>query len=337
MPIPRSIFSLILAALLLSACAYNTGLPEPTARPLATLPGAVEQLHIAPPAEKPTPYRIGPEDLLEVVDLDHPDLFSQGQVMRLTQENPKIRVQPDGSAAFPFIGKSQAAGRTPGELADDLNRAYLSIVKNPNFAVKVSEYRSQRYFVLGQVARPGSYPVDGPVTVLDAFGRAGGTTPEADLGTSYLLRGQTAAAVDFAGLLYRGDIRYNIALRDGDVITVGSLLDKKVYVLGEVKRPGPVQMRDKPMNLSEALAEAGGLDPVTADGGNLLLVRGDYANPSITRMDLRDALGLTAANTFLSPGDRILVAPTGLTNWNRVMSQILPFLQGAEAVRSLSR
>ncbi len=296
-----------------------------------------ETLKLVPAPEKPQPYRIGPEDLLEVVDLDHPDLFSQGQVMQLTRENPRIRVLPDGTATLPFVGRLPAAGRTPSELAEDANRAYAGIVKNPNFAVMVAEFRSQRYYVLGQVAKPGSYPVDGPVTLLDGLGRAGGVTEGSDLANSFLLRGQEAAPVDFSGLLRRGDLRYNVPLRDGDVITVGSLLDKRVYVLGEVRRPGPVQMRDKPMSLAEALSEAGGLDPVTADGGNLLLVRGDYANPSITRYDLKDALGLGAAGIFLSPGDRVLVAPSGLANWNRVMTQILPFLQGAGAADNILR
>ena len=284
-----------------------------------------ESLHIPPPPIEAQPYRIGPRDVLRVRDLNHPGLFAGG--FQTTAEVTDFTVLGDGSLALPMVGQVEASGMTVAQLREELNRVFLKFVINPNISVTVKEYRSQRYFLLGQVTQPGVYPVDGDVTVLDALGRAKGLTGDADLSSSYILRGSAVLPVDFMALLRRGDIRYNIPLKDGDVVTIRSLADKKVYVLGEVRRPGVFPMGEEPMRLVDAIALAGGLNPVTANKGNILLIHGSYANPTITRISVKDILDISKVDTEIMPGDRIMAMPTGITNWNRMITQLLPFLQ----------
>lgn len=318
----------LLASLFLASCS-GTGNLVPTsseASPQAAAPTVThERVRIPLPPIAAQPYLIGPRDVLDVRDLNHPGLFTAG--LQTGGEASVFTVFEDGSIILPMVGQVKASGLTVSHLREELNRAFLKFVRTPNISVSVKEYRSQRYFLLGQVTQPGVFPVDGDVTVLDALGRANGLTRDADLSSSYILRGSAVLPVDFMALLRRGDIRYNIPLKDGDVITIRSLADKKVYVLGEVRRPGVFPMGEEPMRLVDAIALAGGLNPVTAHKSNILLIRGSYANPTITRISVKDILDISKVDTEIMPGDRIMAMPTGLTNWNRLLTQLLPFLQ----------
>jgi protein involved in polysaccharide export with SLBB domain len=103
-----------------------------------------------------------------------------------------------------------------------------------------------------------------------------------------------------------------------------------VFVLGEVLQPGVVPITGKQLTLAEALATAGGPAPGRARR-ELAVLRGGFAKPIVYRFELEDAL-LVDHQVLLRPGDRVIVAPTGLSTANRYMAQILPFLQGAQAI-----
>jgi len=149
------------------------------------------------------------------------------------------------------------------------------------------------------------------------------------------MRGPELLPVDLYALLRKGDLSQNILLAGGDVIHIADASDRKVYVLGEVKKPGVFPMGSEPLRLIDAISMAGGLDPLTAKKGNILLVRGGYADPLVYKLDLSDVMDLTGTETILESGDRVYATATGLTNWNRIMIQILPFLQGGESATQM--
>lgn len=110
----------------------------------------------------PTEYRIGREDVLEIVVWREPEL---SRVMP---------VRPDGFIALPLAGEVEAAGKTPAELRAVLARAFSPYVKDAAVAVLVREINGPRYSVMGEVARAGTFPLRGAMSVTQALAAAGG-------------------------------------------------------------------------------------------------------------------------------------------------------------------
>ncbi len=272
-------------------------------------------------------YRIGKNDVLNIYVVDHPEMSSQR--VNLGQISGSV-VQKDGYVYLPVIGRIKAEGRTVVEFRAALEQAAARYVVDPQVSVEILEYASQKFYVLGNVAKPGAFPVDGDTTLLEGLGLAGGAGPGADLESAYVLRNGELLPISLADLLLRGDVERNIYMRDGDVVYVPDGSDKKVYVLGEVARPSVVPVLRERITLAEALAAAGG--PTPAEGRReIAVIRGGFARPVVYTVDLERAL-LVDERIALRPGDRVVVAPTGLSTAAKYMRQILPFLQGAQAV-----
>ena len=183
-------------------------------------------------------YVIGAQDVLTVQVFDQPDLGG------------KYTVEADGTFSFPLIGRITAGGLTlrtfEGELKKQLADGYF---KNPQVAVAVEQYRSQRVFVMGEVRDPGPVPLTGGMTLIEALSRAGSTLPSAS-GEIAVVRappgsnGPTLPGAGSEADILRARIRdlesgiqeQNIELRDGDTIFVPRA--ESAYVFGEVKSPG---------------------------------------------------------------------------------------------------
>ena len=110
----------------------------------------------------PSEYRIGREDVLEIVVWHEPEL---------TRLMP---VRPDGYIALPLVGEVEAAGKTPAELREVLTKALTPYVKDASIAVLVREINGPRFSVLGEVAKAGTYPLRGAMSVTQAIATAGG-------------------------------------------------------------------------------------------------------------------------------------------------------------------
>jgi polysaccharide export outer membrane protein len=271
-------------------------------------------------------YRIGRNDVLNVFVVDHPEMSSQR--VNLGEISGTV-VQKDGFVYLPVIGKVQADGLTVVEFTDSLRKSAAAFIVAPQVSVDVLRYGSQKFYVLGQVTKPGAFSVDGDTTLLEGLGFAGGTTPEADLEGAYVLRGGQLLPVSLADILLRGDVERNVLMRDKDVVFVPDSADKKVFVLGEVSRPSVVPIQRERITLAEALAAAGG-PTITHARSEISVLRGGNARPTVYTVDMRQAL-LYDDRIGLRPGDRVIVAPTGLSTASRYMQQILPFLQAGQS------
>jgi polysaccharide export outer membrane protein len=129
-----------------------------------------------PPAVAQNEYRIGKEDVVAVDVWKDPALSA------------KEPVRPDGKISLPMIGDITAEGRTAKELQREITARLAPMVNEPTVAVVVSEINAARFFVLGEVAHPGAYPVRGPVNVLQALALAGGPTEYANRGGIVVIR-----------------------------------------------------------------------------------------------------------------------------------------------------
>ena len=110
----------------------------------------------------PTEYRVGREDVLEIVVWREPEL---SRVMP---------VRPDGFISLPLVGEFEAAGKTPAELKDAVTRALRPYVKDAAVTVLVREINGARYSVMGEVAHAGTFPLRGTISVTQALATAGG-------------------------------------------------------------------------------------------------------------------------------------------------------------------
>ncbi|MBV1859352.1 MAG: SLBB domain-containing protein, partial [Nannocystaceae bacterium] len=239
-------------------------------------------------------------------------------------------VRKDGFAYLPVVGKVKADGLTVTEFETALRRAAAKFVVDPQVHVEILEHESQKFHVLGHVRTPGSFPVDGDTTLLEALSLAGGIGESGSIEGATIVREGQLLPIDLAALVKGGDISRNVFMRKGDLVYVPDSSSMKVFVLGEVKTPTSVAILDGRISLAEAIATAGGPTPARARR-ELAVIRGGFAEPVVYRIDLEDAL-LIDHRIQLRAGDRVVIAPTGLSTSSRYMQQILPFLGGAQAL-----
>ncbi len=280
-------------------------------------------------AEAPSyEYRIAPFDVLLVTVWDHPELTTPTGQFRSPEENG-VRVGGDGTMFYPHVGVIQVAGRTAAEVRKLLAERINRVIANPQLDVRVVSFRGKRMQVTGEVVQPTTVPItDVPLRVQDALAMARGFTPEADPASVTLSREGRTYRLNLQALYERGDLSQNWLLKDGDVVNVGDRSRNKVFVIGEVRAPQSRLMVKGRMTLAEALYETGGMEPNVADVSKIFVIRGDYAAPSVYRLDARSPDAVLLATQFqLSPRDVVFVSTYGLAQWNRVISQILPTVQ----------
>lgn len=144
----------VMALLFLSGASTLLGGCAEPVRQVAGVP------HIASSEERP--YTIGPDDLLNVV------------VWKNDSLSKEVRVRPDGKITLPLINDIQAAGLAPNVLRDVIAKRLEKFIEVSGVTVMVKEINSSKVSVLGQVKKPGIYPLRGELTVLDAIAMAEG-------------------------------------------------------------------------------------------------------------------------------------------------------------------
>ena len=157
-------------------------------------------------------YVIGSQDMLDISVWREPD-FSR-----------TVPVRPDGKISLPLLNDMQAAGLTPSQLAAELTTSLNKFVTNPQVTIMVTQINSQRFYVLGEAARPGAYTLIPDMTILQALSNAGGFTTYANSKKIYLLRQengkQQKLLFNYKDVIAGKRSEQNIALKNGDTIVV---------------------------------------------------------------------------------------------------------------------
>lgn len=111
-------------------------------------------------------------------------------------------------------------------------------------------------------------------------------------------------------------------------VRVRDFRGRKVYVFGEVKKPGLIALNDQPLSITESIVLAGGFDPTAADPSRIYVIHGRIERPEIYWLNAGtpDAL-LLAEHFYLNPGDIVFVSSAPAARWNRVIAQLLPTVQ----------
>lgn len=165
-------------------------------------------------------YRIAPPDLLRI-DVRPEPVISRAVVVR-----------PDGRISFDLIGDVEVEARTVEEIRAEITQRISEFIVSPDVTVELTESRSRRYYVVGQVNRPGSFPLIGRVTAVEALASSSGGTLFASLNSSRLVRVSAedagVFAVRFSDITERGDGRTNYELKPGDIIYVPPNLSARI-------------------------------------------------------------------------------------------------------------
>mgnify|MGYP001374684135 CR=1 FL=1 len=283
---------------------------------------------VARPAAFRTPngvyqYIVGPGDVLRITVFEHPELTNPSGT---ANELSGRVVNGDGFVFFPFVGAVQAAGRTVQQIRATLAEGLSRVLKNPQIDVSVLNFRSQRIVVSGEVRTPGVVPItDVAPTLAEVISQAGGLTLEADLSGVSVTRGNASTAVDLYSYFYNGDTAQNMRLQAGDVVNVPDRRFSKVFVLGEVGRPNSLVMPRGRLTLAEALADSGGVNPFSANAGQIYVIRDGDPKPQIYHLNAATPDALVLADRFdLRQRDVVFVDAVPVVRWARIVSNILP-------------
>ncbi len=270
-------------------------------------------------------YKLGPGDILNITVWDHPELTIPAGSFRSAEQTGTL-VTEDGTIFYPYVGIIQVVGKTAREVRAILAQKLAKVIEKVQIDVRVISYRSKRVYLVGEVNKPGQQPVtDIPMTILEAVSLAGGFTKDADHSQVLLTRDDTTWRVDLQSLYEDGAVAQNIQLQPGDIVNVPDRSLNKVFVLGEVQKPGSFFMNKKRITLAEALADAGYVNEFSSNPKYIFVMRGQTDSPELFHLDAKSPDALLLADRFpLRPRDIVFVDAAEVARWNRVISNILP-------------
>jgi len=261
-------------------------------------------------------YKIGPEDLLEI------SVFEEEKL------NKTVRVSSQGNISLPLLGTIRVKGLTANELEKEVRELLAEkYLQSPNVSVFIKEYRSQRITVIGAVEKPGPYDVTGQKTILAVLGMAGGLKedagpllflirppqPEEEVSSAEKDPGAmklSTFVIDLEALLVKGDLALNLPLIHGDVINIP--VSGKIFVGGEVRKPGGFPLQGKRVTVSQAIALAEGLKP-EAKGGEAKIFRhsGKGNEREILSADIYAIQKGQSEDPFMKENDILIVPKSG--------------------------
>ena len=287
----------------------------------------------APASENQSQYLVGPRDILNITVWEHPELTIPAGEFR-SAESAGTVVGEDGTFFYPYVGIVKAQGRTVEDIRAELTAKLSTYIEQVQLDVRITTYRSQRVYVVGEVLQPGIQLVkDIPLTVLEAINSAGGAKPvTADLRNITLTRDGKTYSINLLSLYEGGNINQNVTLKQGDVLNVPDNDVNKVFVLGETASAGSGAQRSRSvvmnkgrMTLTEAISEGGGFNQTTSDPARIFVFRSGMNKPEIFQLNALSPDALLLADRFpLEPRDVVYVDRAEGTRWNQIIDQIQP-------------
>jgi polysaccharide biosynthesis/export protein len=153
-------------------------------------------------------FKVGPSDVLNI------------RVWHEQEFSGPVSVHPDGKITLPLIGDLAVGGLTPSQIEQVTAQALTKYVVKPLVTVTVQEVLSKKYYLDGQVARSGEYPLVAPTTVLEALSKAGGLRDFANEKKVYILRGDKRIPFNYKEVIHGKRMDQNIQLEPGDHVIV---------------------------------------------------------------------------------------------------------------------
>ena len=267
-------------------------------------------------AQQNSQYQLGPNDQIKIWALGVEELGDK-----------PIRIDPSGDVDLPLVGKVHAAGLTTSQLKAELTTRFAKDLLKPQVSVELADFGSQPVSVMGAVNHPGVRQLEGRKTLVEAISMADGLRQDAGPRVNISRQIQYGpiplpnAKLDASGKFSVADVGVkdllsgthpseNITIFPNDVITVPSA--ERVFVIGEVKKPGEITLKGDGLSVLQAVSTAEGLGS-TAAGQKAKIVRitpGTSERKDIP-VDVNKILAGQSEDLALRPND-ILVVPSSL-------------------------
>ena len=217
-----------------------------------------------------------------------------------------VRVSSAGYASLPMVGNIKLAGLTTVQAESTIAQGLQKrgFFNDPQVSVFVKEYATEGISVLGEVQKPGIYPLLGHRTLLDAISAAGGTTPKAGKSVSITHRDQPNSPETVMLSQNNGQTMNNRAVQPGDTIEVSKA--GMVYVVGDVKEPTGIIMDNPHLTVLQAIAMAHGTNS-TASLKSAKLIRKATTDPQEIPIPLDSILAAKSPDLELKPDDIVFV------------------------------
>jgi polysaccharide biosynthesis/export protein len=288
-------------------------------------------------------YQVGPEDQLDIT------VYGQDNLTRT------LRVNGRGVIVMPLVGSVKVAGKTPQEIEEQLMELYgARFLVNPQITVGVKEYRHQRVAVTGAVARPGSFELIGPRTLMEVLAMAGGfanlgpatgggaqagdvvnvirhqnsgdalKTTKAGVAQPFTPKTETLV-IDLRRLVRGQDPQLNIMVSGGDVVNVP--FAGTAYVLGAVKKPGTISVKEN-LTVSQVVAMAGDVDPMLGTNNITIMRFDDQGNPVSINTNLKSIYARTSPDIPIKDNDVVVVKESGFKKALYLIKNLLPISGG---------
>ncbi len=244
-------------------------------------------------------YVIGVEDVLDIRVWENPEL------------SVNVAVRPDGKVTIPLLGDIRAKGLRPEQLKKRLEKKLASFVRTPTVTVTVSEINSFKVYVVGGGTSPQVVSLRRNTTLLQLFAQIG-ALERADIEGAFLLRGNKKVEVDFYNLLIKGDFKFDVPLKSGDMVFVPDDFGTRLQVVGAVISPKTLSYK-RGMTIVDAVLMAGGFTEF-ADPKKVIVYRKskdkkgkDKVEEIVVRFNDIVKKGKVEKNLVLLPGDMIIV------------------------------
>lgn len=218
-------------------------------------------------------YRLGPGDTVRITVYNNPDLTTEAELSQ------------NGRISFPLVGEVTLGGLTRNEAEREVSAKLGSggFVPNAHVNMLVTQYRSRQVSVMGEVNKPGNYPINKPTSIAEMLAMAGGIGPKGSDRVTLIRRDASGNSqryeLDVRKLLASGDLSANALVDKDDIIFVPAM--PVFYIYGEVRQPGAYQLAPD-MTVRQALAQGGGLTVRGTERG-IRLERKGKGSESITR------------------------------------------------------
>jgi polysaccharide export outer membrane protein len=266
-------------------------------------------------------YLLGPGDVLSLKVWRRPEL-----------DDETLVVSPDGTIAIARIGLISVNKKSLREVTEEVATKLARLYESPEVHIAVNEYNNNKAFVLGRVVKPGVVRFPGNGTLLEALALAGGLPyqgKETFLTRCAIIRGNDLVIwIDLKDLLQNGNMALNCAIQNNDVIFIPAAEEAMVYVMGEVVKPGAIQIRPG-INLIDAIMRAGGFTNHANLDKVYLIRRSQQQNGSVRQINLARMIenAQFAENFVLQDEDIVYLSPKGMHKFRYLMEEIMPAFQ----------
>ena len=270
--------------------------PTPVVPATATPASAAQNSTAAKTTAENSEMTIGEGDLLEVSVYGAPDF-----------EKKEVRVSGTGDIVLPMIGRQHVQGLTVQQAQDLIAKKLTEgeFYNGPQVSIFIKEYIGEGVSVLGEVQKPGVYPLLGQHRLFDAISMAGGTTPKAGRVVTISRRADPNKPITVSlGNDFQGSTEGNVEVFPGDTVMVSKA--GIVYVVGDVKLPGGFVMEHGSMTVLQAVALAQGANPTAALNSSKLIRKVD-GNQQEVPIQLKEILSSKSPDVKVQPDDIVFI------------------------------